>query len=418
MNRHVVRATLSTVAVGALVFACASPLGDDVVLGADQDAGADAAAAPPILVAPEPEEAGAPVGRPDDDVELTSYCPSSECPDGRTTCPQSRFRCDVNLKTDRAHCGACGAACPNSNLSTVYECVEGGCEYICTTSYGDCDGQRENGCETLLGSNDHCSACGDRCDDPNAPCLRRFNGQFQCGCDPGQTYCPALGKCVDLDSDDNHCGVCGNACDPTGGGQPEYPNMYYGCTAGECNNRKCKVDWGNCDGLLPNGCETNLVTSADCGGCGLACGANEKCRIDPYAEMFGYRKPYCMCPAGMTFCGSCQGDGCRGQCFDLTSDPLNCGACGVACAPPPFFGATGAGVCRFGMCELECYDGFADCNGDLKDYCETNIASDPLNCGACGRTCDTLAGQACVNGECVVEPCKDEPVDGGVAVPQ
>ena len=225
MNRHVVRASLSTAAVGALVFACASPLGDDVVLLADLDAGTDATARP-AFVAPDAGDAQAPIdGRDDvDQNELTDYCPSSECPDGRTTCPSSRFRCDVNLQTDRAHCGACGAACPYDNLSTIYECVEGSCEYFCTSSYADCDGRRDNGCETVLGSNTNCNACGDRCDDPNKPCLRRGNGNtFACGCEAGQTYCPALRKCVDLNSNDNNCGACGTVCDPTGGGQPAYP---------------------------------------------------------------------------------------------------------------------------------------------------------------------------------------------------
>lgn len=419
MNRHVVRATLSTAAVGALVFACASPLGDDVVLVTDLDAGTDAPSAPPIFVAPDAGDAQAPDPRDDiDSNELTEYCPSSECPEGRTTCPESRFRCDVNPKTDRNNCGACGNVCPSDTGSTNYLCVDGACEYICGSSYADCDGNRANGCETILATNDNCAACGDRCDDPNKPCIRRFNGEPQCGCDPGQTYCAALRKCVDLNSNDDNCGVCGNKCDPTGGGKPEYTNMYYGCVAGQCDREKCIKDWGNCDGVLTNGCETNLVTSDDCGACDVECGANEKCRYDSQAANFGVTKPMCLCPAGMTFCGNCQGDGCRGQCFDLSSDPNNCGACGVACAPPPFFGATGAGACRYGTCELGCFDGFADCNGDLKDYCETNINSDPMNCGACGRVCDAIAGQACVHGECVVEPCKDETPDGGPVVPQ
>ena len=409
MNRNVACAAILTATVGALVFACASPIGDDVLLVAN-DADAGGAISPPIFVAPDASDAQADV---DQNVNLTPYCPSNECPEGRATCQSSRFRCEVNLRTDRANCGACGAACPNDTFTEIYECVEGKCEFECKKPYGDCDGVADNGCETRLDSNDNCNGCGVKCEDPTKPCVQHRVG-YGCGCEDGKVYCPATNNCVDPKNDDDNCGACGNRCDPTGGGKPAYTNMYYGCVDSKCDELKCKKDWGNCDGLLSNGCETYLVTSANCGACGAACGAEEKCRIDPQGEGFPFyfSKPQCMCPQGMTFCGSCQEDGCRGQCFDLSSSWENCGACGLRCPAPPFFGATGGSTCNYGMCELQCFEGRADCNGDAKDYCETNIDSDPMNCGACGRVCDAIAGQACVGGECVVEPCKEE--DAGV----
>ena len=194
--------------------------------------------------------------------------------------------------------------------------------------------------------------------------------------------------------------------------------MYYGCIAGACGNLKCKLDWGNCDGVLSNGCETGLVTSDNCGGCGLECGANEKCRIDPQAEMFGYAKPMCLCPAGMTFCGSCQGTAVEGS-ASICPPTRSTAARAESLARRRRTSARRARASAGSGCaSSHCYDGFADCNGDLKDYCETNTKSDPMNCGACGRVCDAIAGQACVNGECVVEPCKDETPDGGVVVPK
>jgi hypothetical protein len=43
-------------------------------------------------------------------------------------------------------------------------------------------------------------------------------------------------------------------------------------------------------------------------------------------------------------------------------------------------------------CCSSCAPGLADCGGCV------SLASDPQNCGACGRAC--LAGQSCQNGFC------------------
>ncbi|AKU95956.1 hypothetical protein AKJ09_02620 [Labilithrix luteola] len=37
-----------------------------------------------------------------------------------------------------------------------------------------------------------------------------------------------------------------------------------------------------------------------------------------------------------------------------------------------------------------------------------NTDSDPNNCGACGKVCDAIAGQAWIHGRCAVEPCKEQ----------
>ena len=65
--------------------------------------------------------------------------------------------------------------------------------------------------------------------------------------------------------------------------------------------------------------------------------------------------------------------------FDLQSDPLNCGACGIRCGGPH---ATGA--CRAGRCDLACDEGYADCDGDPKNGCEASLGQAP-HCGACNN---------------------------------
>lgn len=330
---------------------------------------------------------------------LISYCPSSKCPAGWTTCPSSRFPCDVHIWTDLNNCGGCGVECPTGSNKESFACVEGACALQCNYPYFDCDGILDNGCELRADDNDHCGSCNTKCRDPKQPCLQqqRDPAQYGCGCLPGRTYCS--GSCVAVGNDDDNCGTCGAACDPTGGGAPEYPNTYYGCSAGQCDKLKCKSGYANCDKSLdPNGCETALGTEENCGACGDACPAGQLCRLDKN------QVPQCMCPAGLTYCESWQNDG-SGECVDLRSDPLHCGACGVQCTSL----AGGKGVCSYGTCEMACSLGRADCNNSVSDGCEVNTNNDPRNCGGCGARCDAVAGQACVGGRCVVEPCPEGP---------
>jgi hypothetical protein len=56
--------------------------------------------------------------------------------------------------------GSCGE-CINEHGTT--SCAAGTCQPFCITGYGNCDGSRINGCETLLGTNTNCGSCGDVC---------------------------------------------------------------------------------------------------------------------------------------------------------------------------------------------------------------------------------------------------------------
>jgi hypothetical protein len=340
---------------------------------------------------------------------LTSYCPSNKCPAGLTTCSSSRFPCDVDLKRDINNCGACGASCPAPTLRERYECLEGRCVLRCSVHPVtlDCDGIDDNGCETDPGGNDHCTACGDTCLDPTKPCaVRTTDPDFGCGCTGDRIYCAdAYPNCLDPKTDDGNCGGCGNVCDRTGDGGGPPPNAYYGCLGGQCGALKCNQDYGNCDGDAGNGCETSLLTSQNCGACGNVCASGQECR----RNMFGM--PECLCPAGKTFCPAvCINGVCRGECTDLGADPRNCGTCGFACSSS--FQPYSIGICTYGTCSRSCAKGRADCNRNAADDCEVNTDSDPRNCGACGRVCDAVAGQACVSGQCVVEPCADRDAGG------
>ncbi len=341
-----------------------------------------------------PDTDGATSSSPDAAAELVTYCASTTCSEPWSTCPTSRFPCDTNLLGDPKNCGACGFACPGSDGSRTYSCVQGSCVLNCYSSSGkwtaNCNGIIDDECETLLGTNDNCNACGDSCPDPARPCIFDKNtGKGQCGCDAGKIFC---GECVDPKVSDNNCGACGNACNMNGDGGVRPDNTYYGCENAECGHLKCQYPYDDCDKDLETGCEVNLISDENCGACGNACAPGQTCRQRAWDG-----KIECACPQGQTLCGD--------FCIDPLTDPRNCGTCGTSCVG---VGANGIGICTFGTCDFGCAEGWGDCNSDLSDGCETNLLSDTRNCGACGSSCNLLSGQPCLAGKCAVEPCSGE----------
>lgn len=90
---------------------------------------------------------------------------------------------------------------------------------VCPMGFADCDGMAANGCET------------------------------------------------DTRADRANCGACGTSC-PT----------IDGASRGACASSHCTVmcvgGYGNCDGMLSNGCEVDLQRNRyNCGACGHFCGA-------------------------------------------------------------------------------------------------------------------------------------------------
>jgi hypothetical protein len=90
----------------------------------------------------------------------------------------------------------------------------------------------------------------------------------------------------------------------------------------------------------------------------------------------------------------CSGLLCDGGCVtDPTSDPHNCGGCGIDCTNLP--NVTGPASCSSSMCTFplsSCAPGFTHCTGTTLQGCETNITT-ATNCGGCGTTCS--AQQVC-----------------------
>jgi hypothetical protein len=164
------------------------------------------------------------------------------------------------------------------------------------------------------------------------------------------------------------------------------------CQAGACVPTKCFAGWGDCNMDPKDGCETNLHVDAN--NC-TACGM--KCSI-PNATAGCSDGCYLQaCNFGFDDCNGDMKDGCE---TNVTSDVKNCGACSMAC--PPL--AHGKVACVNAVCALtQCDVGFLDCDNNPKNGCETVVANDKNNCGKCGNACGQ--GQVCINGGCTCANC-------------
>jgi len=150
-------------------------------------------------------------------------CEMGSCDSNWADCDASPSNgCEVNLLEDPAHCGSCDTACAFEHAAAGCaggECVMGECD----DGYADCDGLEDNGCETALGTDSNCSACGDDC----SAAFDKASGT----CDPGS-----------------------------------------GCVMGACD-----AGYGDCNSNPDDGCEASLSESSNCGACGNACSETETC---------------------------------------------------------------------------------------------------------------------------------------------
>src|SRR5262249_42530159 len=102
----------------------------------------------------------------------------------------------VDLSSNISNCGSCGTVCGNAHGTT--SCSGGQCAPVCSGFWGDCDGNRPNGCETATDTTTNCGGCG-------IPCSRS--------------------------------------------------NAFTSCPSGACTLGSCFSGYANCDGNNNNGCE-------------------------------------------------------------------------------------------------------------------------------------------------------------------
>jgi hypothetical protein len=236
-------------------------------------------------------------------------------------------------------------------------------------------------------------------------------------------YTAVYGVCAPVDQANLGCGSCFPCV---------VPNAVPGCAGGACAVVQCVSGFADCNALASDGCEVAIKTdAANCGACGHACAAGEVCSdgtctvgcmppttacsdhcanlVNAWSDC-GYCRHACpaptattisacvngtcqtttvSCPAGQTTCPAPGGN----VCSDTTTDPANCGACGVTCSVP-----YGVAACVDGHC-VPCPPGLLACPGSSATIC-ADPSVDNQNCGGCGVAA-CASGRSCWNGACV-----------------
>lgn len=323
----------------------------------------------------------------------TSVCASgscliASCDRGHVDCnDDSTDGCEATLDSVE-HCGLCTHRCELPNA--VPECTGGSCGVAsCNKGWDDCDAKPENGCERPLTSLTDCGGCGTSCKITHATtdCATQVCTFAACAsgwgdCNKDASKAGGGDGCeTDLGTPAN-CGGCGNAC----------PADKPYCTGGKCTSIVCADGTADCNGDN-NLCEVNLHSVDNCGACGVSCGSVANATVG--CSDLGVCEP--KCNPGFSSCDQSFANGCETNIRTLT----NCGACGVSCSH-----VNGTSACDTGTCTLTgCNTGFGNCNGSAADGCEERLNS-ALHCGQCGRPC-TLANAAanCSSGTCQVSTC-------------
>jgi alpha-tubulin suppressor-like RCC1 family protein len=343
--------------------------------------------------------------------------------------------CEVQLTSDLANCGFCGNACP-SFAGTTMACSSGTCRVAsCPADRRDCNASGADGCERPVGTTTDCADCNDRC--ALAHVVRQACTAGACSfdrtrdCEPGWSDCdmdPSTG-CEQPLGTSADCSACGDTCDMTEycdattrscrpsmsgcvapltdcdmngscetdtatsltscgacGRACSGGNATWSCASGACQVASCTGGFRDCDGLAANGCEASPTSAT---ACGASC---QVCMIpNGTPACTGGACAIASCNAGFADCNGNPADGCETA---TTTDSANCGFCGNVCNNLP---NVATGTCLASTCDVVvCDGGFADCNGS--PGCETSITDDAANCGACGRSCG--AGGQCGGGVC------------------
>lgn len=318
------------------------------------------------------------------------------CPGDATSCGD---RC-VNLASDPLHCGTCAANCNTlpGVVGAGVRCEAGRCviDGACAGGRGDCDNAPMNGCEADLTSASTCGRCENSCAGSTPICaMVAGDGGVTRACTNGCTAMTPVRcgtSCVETSTDLQHCGACGQSCvAPTGGGAT--------CTGGTCS-RTCTAGSHLCGSQCvadtsPNTCGSRCapcpagpagsVPSCVAGTCDFACGPDlHRCASACVAvtSVMGCGSSCTPCPTAANADPTCDGTRCGTRCrpgfadcdgnlsngceADL-STPTSCGRCGTLCPARP----NAAAACRSNLCAITCVSGYADCNGNTDDGCET-----------------------------------------------
>ena len=160
----------------------------------------------------------------------------------------------------------------SSRAARALAAAGGGAGAACDPGFKGCDGtcvsidRPDHGCDA-----ESCYACAvtnatPRCNRTHgcdiAVCYHGFddcNGDGRDGCE------------INVRTDPDNCGACGRKC-------PVLPHAKRGC-GDVCTIWRCEPGYRDCNGVVDDGCEVKALDDvANCGACGHACAAHQKCR--------------------------------------------------------------------------------------------------------------------------------------------
>ncbi|MBN2498047.1 MAG: hypothetical protein JXR96_25885, partial [Deltaproteobacteria bacterium] len=249
----------------------------------------------------------------------------------------------------------------------------------CDSGYRNCDSNRSNGCEQYLWSTDSCgTGCTGRVN-----CYSQVQHANNETCNSGtcdySTCDTNYGDCDSVRS--NGCETDLRATTTCGSDCSSLHNCYNDvvhatgeyCNGGNCDYTSCDTGYANCNSNRRDGCETQLGTVFNCTGCGDACDANEVCNGS------------CQCATGWSDCDGLSSNGCE----------CNTG---------------GSYVCYNNACCLPATCGANSC-GEIDDGCGGTV-----DCGSCSdpqETCNASHQCVCLNTECNNDCCASGQVCDG-----
>jgi hypothetical protein len=262
--------------------------------------------------------------------------------------------------------GTCGAVCATASPDRP-ACMKNKCVATCTP---DCTGKEcgDNGCGGSCGTCEAGTEC--KADQFCAP--------------PEWTFCAGAAY-TDAASCDCGCGTKDPDCDLE-------ESFLSGCGVGEL----CDPN-GACAPIAPSGWTCSPDAYGDGRDCNCECGLTDPDCSIATAAVFGCQYPGDACTNGSCGpctpnCGTnnCGGDGCGGH----------CGPTGPVSATGPLAPDGNGGCQSYGLCiGGTCTDPCPQFSTAL--LCWTNECGNNACGGTCG-TCDTVGGEVCDKGRCVV----------------
>jgi len=172
-----------------------------------------------------------------------------------------------------------------------------------------------------------------------------------------------------------------------------------GCVLGVCGAGR-----DDCNDDASDGCEIDLRADAEhCGTCSAACAFGPSSFAECSDATCALR-----CIGSNANCNGIASDGCE---RNLATDVDACGMCTTVCPAR----ANATRTCATSACSFTCLAGFGDCDGNIANGCETNLARSTASCGACGTTCDASL-PVCAARVCTAVPFPSDGTEGALDV--